>query len=225
MHFCCSHYISSCFLSTPPFILSLSCFLFLSLSLSLSLFISAPLFLSVVARHMSSDALYQIFSSWSILLFHTISFHSSYKILQLFTDYLLRLPSSELLEKHLFRSRANRRLVDGETIILLALLNLSEIGADINNCNVYKAPITLSSYSYWLFKNICMYKYAYNTKRDREIERERARARERERKRERVRERERKKERDVITWVCLGGPKKLKSSYRFPKWWIFHIFH
>ena len=46
----------------PPlsFSLSLSCFLFLSLSLSfsLSLFLS-PLFLSVVARHMSSDALYQ----------------------------------------------------------------------------------------------------------------------------------------------------------------------
>ena len=92
----------------------LSCFLFLSLSLSFSLPLSlylCPLFLSVVARHMSSDALYQIFSSWSILLFHTISFHSSYKIHQLFTDYLLRLPSSELLEKHLFRSRANRRLV------------------------------------------------------------------------------------------------------------------
>ena len=67
--------------------------------------------LYLCARHMSSDALYQIFSSWSILLFHTISFHSSYKIHQLFTDYLLRLPSSELLEKHLFRSRANRRLV------------------------------------------------------------------------------------------------------------------
>ena len=107
VHFCCSHYISPCFLSTSPFhSLSLSCFLFLSLSLYL-----CPLFLSVVARHMSSDALYQIFSSWSILLFHTISFHSSYKIHQLFTDYLLRLSSSELLEKHLFRSRANRRLV------------------------------------------------------------------------------------------------------------------
>ena len=115
VHFCCSHYISPCFLSTSPFhSLSLSCFLFLSLSLSFSLSLSlylCPLFLSVVARHMSSDALYQIFSSWSILLFHTISFHSSYKIHQLFTDYLLRLPSSELLEKHLFRSRANRRLV------------------------------------------------------------------------------------------------------------------
>ena len=98
------------FFLPPPFILSLS--LLLSLSLSLSLYL-CPLFLSVVARHMSSDALYQIFSSWSILLFHTISFHSSYKIHQLFTDYLLRLSSSELLEKHLFRSRANRRLVFG----------------------------------------------------------------------------------------------------------------
>ena len=67
--------------------------------------------LSVLARHMSSDALYQIFSSWSISLFYIISLHSSYKIHQLFTDYLVRLPSSELLEKHLFRSRANRRLV------------------------------------------------------------------------------------------------------------------
>ena len=102
------------FFLPPPFILSLSCFLFLSLSLSFSLSLSlylCPLFLSVVARHMSSDALYQIFSSWSIILFHTISFHSSYKIPQLFTDYLLRLPSSKLLEKHLLRSRANRRLV------------------------------------------------------------------------------------------------------------------
>ena len=35
------------------------------------------------------------------------------KIHQLFTDYLLRLPYSELLETHLFRSRANRRLVFG----------------------------------------------------------------------------------------------------------------
>ena len=114
VHFCCSHYISPCFLSTPPLSFSLSLLLSLSLSLSFSLSLSLslpPLSLSLAARHMSSDALYQIFSSWSILLFHIISFHSSYKIHQLFTDYLLRLPSSELLEKHLFRSRANRRLV------------------------------------------------------------------------------------------------------------------
>ena len=86
------HFSMFSFYLPLSFSLSLSCFLFLSLSLYL-----CPLFLSVVARHMSSDALYQIFSSWSILLFHTISFHSSYKIHQLFTDYLLRLSSSELL--------------------------------------------------------------------------------------------------------------------------------
>jgi hypothetical protein len=55
------------------------------------------------------------FTKYSLLdqsyLFHAISCHSSYKIHQLFTDYLLRLPSSELLEKRVFRSRANRRLV------------------------------------------------------------------------------------------------------------------
>ena len=50
-----------------------------SLSLSLYLF---PLFLSVVPRHMSSDALYPIFSSRSILLFYIMSFHSSFKIHQ-----------------------------------------------------------------------------------------------------------------------------------------------
>ena len=84
---------------------------FLLPPLSFILSLSLSLFLSVVARHVSSDALYQVSSSWSILFFHTKSFHSSYKIHQLFTDYLLRLLSSELLEKHLFRSRANRRLV------------------------------------------------------------------------------------------------------------------
>ena len=136
VHFCCSHYISSCFLSTPPFhsfslslvfSFSLSPSPFLSLSLSLYL---CPLFLSVVARHMSSEALYQIFSSWSIILFHTISFHSSYKIPQLFTDYLLRLPSSKLLEKHLLRSRANRRLV-----LLLAGVKCWRVFRPLVRCN------------------------------------------------------------------------------------------
>ena len=97
--------------------LSFSLSLLLSLSLSLSLSFSLSLSLSLPPLSLCGCKThviwcpYQIFSSWSILLFHTISFHSSYKIHQLFTDYLLRLPSSELLEKHLFRSRANRRLV------------------------------------------------------------------------------------------------------------------
>ena len=47
----------------------------------------------------------------SNLTFHNLPLHSSYKIHQPFTDYFLRLPYSELLEKRLFRSRANRRLV------------------------------------------------------------------------------------------------------------------
>ena len=45
------------------------------------------------------------------LTFHNLPLHSSYKIHQPITDYFLRLPYSELLETHLFRSRANRRLV------------------------------------------------------------------------------------------------------------------
>ena len=114
VHFCCSHYISPCFLSTPPFhSLSLSCFLFLSLSLSFSLSLSLslpPLALCGCKTHVIWCPLPNILFLIN-LTFHTISFQGSYKIHQLFTDYLLRLPSSELLEKHLFRSRANRRLV------------------------------------------------------------------------------------------------------------------
>ena len=75
-----------------PFLLSLSPPLSLSLSRSLSLSHPLPLSLS------PSPSL-------------------SYKIHQPFTDYLLRLPSSELLEKHLFRSRANRRLVRSHTTL------------------------------------------------------------------------------------------------------------
>ena len=111
VHFCCSHYISPCFLSTPPFILSLALSLSLFLSLSLSLSLSPPSF----SLWLPDRCHLMPFTKYSLLdhsyLFHTISFHSSYKIHQLFTDYLLQLPSSELLEKHLFRSRANRRLV------------------------------------------------------------------------------------------------------------------
>ena len=44
-------------------------------------------------------------------MYPNLSLHSSYKIHQPFTNYFLRLPYPELLEKRLFRSRANRRLV------------------------------------------------------------------------------------------------------------------
>ena len=119
VHFCGSHYISPCFLSTPPFILSLSLARFLSLSVSLSLFLSLSLSLSLSPPSFSlwlQDTCHLMpFTKYSLLdqsyLFHAISCHSSYKNHQLFTDYLLRLPSSELLEKRVFRSRANRRLV------------------------------------------------------------------------------------------------------------------
>ena len=116
---CCSHYIFPCFLSTPPFILSLSLAFSLSLCLSLSLFLSLSFSLSLSPPSFSlwlQDTCHLMpFTKYSLLdqsyLFHAISCHSSYKIHQLFTDYLLRLPSSELLEKRVFRSRANHRLV------------------------------------------------------------------------------------------------------------------
>ena len=75
MSFADSWYRASCALllltlhfSMFSFYLPLSFSLSLAFSFSLSLFLSlslylCPLFLSVVARHMSSDALYQIFSS------------------------------------------------------------------------------------------------------------------------------------------------------------------
>ena len=103
--------------------LSLSPSFSLSLSLSLPSPLSLYLCLSVVARHVSYDALYQAAQcicmgchmypllNQSYFSQLTVFFHSSYKIRQPFTDYFLRLPYSELLEKRLFRSRANRRLV------------------------------------------------------------------------------------------------------------------
>ena len=116
VHFCCSHYTSPCFLS-----ISLSFCLSLSLSPSFSLSHPVPLSLSPSPSLSLSMSLCGCKTRviWCPLpnilflinlTFHTL-FHSSYKIHQPFTDYLLRLPSSELLEKHLFRSRANRRLV------------------------------------------------------------------------------------------------------------------
>ena len=97
----------------PPLSFSLSLLLSLSLSLSfsLSLFISAPSF----SLWLQDTCHLMPFTKYSLLdqsYFFTPYLSIAHrKIHQLFTDYLLRLPSSELLEKHLFRSRANRRLV------------------------------------------------------------------------------------------------------------------
>ena len=120
VHFCCSHWNSPCFLSIPlSFSLSLSLSSFsLSLSVSLSLYLSlslSPSFsLSMSLCGCKTRVIWCSLPSILFLInltFHALSLHSSYKIHQPFADYLLRLPSSELLEKGLFRSRANRRLV------------------------------------------------------------------------------------------------------------------
>ena len=58
------------------------------------------------------------------LTFHNLPLHSSYKIHQPITDYFLRLPYSELLEKRLFRSRANRRLVFSILALVIFLLKI-----------------------------------------------------------------------------------------------------
>ena len=87
----------------------------ISLSLSLSLFISPPSFslwfhntchLMLFTQYSLLDQVY-----FCTLCLSIVHFKFTNKIHQLFTDYLLRLPYSELLETHLFRSRANRRLV------------------------------------------------------------------------------------------------------------------
>ena len=104
-----------------PCSLSLSLFLSLSLPLSLSPFISiyVSLWLQDTCHMMPFTKQHSAYA-WVVtcilflinLTFHNLPLHSSYKIHQPFTDYFLRLPYSELLEKRLFRSRANRRLVD-----------------------------------------------------------------------------------------------------------------
>lgn len=85
------------------------------LSLSFSLFFSLflHLFFFVTVRYILFDALYEIFFSWlNLPFFHAKAYHNLYKFHQPFTDYLLRLPYLEILEKRVFRSRTNRRLVE-----------------------------------------------------------------------------------------------------------------
>ena len=99
-----------------PFFLSLSLSLFLSLPLSLSLYLSLSIYVSLwlqVTCHMMPFTKQHGACAWVVtcilfclflinLTFHNLSLHSSYTIHQPFTDYFLRLPYSELLEKHLF---------------------------------------------------------------------------------------------------------------------------
>ena len=98
--------------------------------LSLSLFISSPSFslwfhdtchLMPFTQYSLLDQFYFFTSCLSIA---HLKFTN--KIHQLFTDYLLRLPYSELLETHLFRSRANRRLVVQEPHVPRAMLAVKE---------------------------------------------------------------------------------------------------
>ena len=89
-------------------LLSLSLSLSFSLSLSLSLFISAPSF----SLWLKDTCHLMPFTKYSLLdQSYFFTPYLSIAHIKFTTDYLLRLPSSELLEKHLFRSRANRRLV------------------------------------------------------------------------------------------------------------------
>ena len=114
MHFPAYIIFLHVFFVSPSLSLSLSS---LSPSLSLSLPPSLPPFLSICVSLWLQDTCHLMpFTkqhnayAWVVtsilfltnLTFHTLSLHSSYKIHQPFTDYFLRLPYSELLEKRLF---------------------------------------------------------------------------------------------------------------------------
>ena len=86
--------------------LSISLSLSLSLPPSFSLWFHNTCHLMLFTQYSLLDQFYFCTSCLSI-----VHFKFTNKMHQLFTDYLLRLPYSELLETHLFRSRANRRLV------------------------------------------------------------------------------------------------------------------
>ena len=108
------------FFLLPPFhslSLCLSVSLSRCLSVSLSLCLSVSLSLSPPSFSLWLQDTCHLMPFTKYPLLNQSYFFTPYpsiahiKIHQLFTDYLLQLPSSELLEKHLFRSRANRRLV------------------------------------------------------------------------------------------------------------------
>ena len=114
VHFCCSYYFFMFSFYLPLFLpLSLSLPLPLSLPPSLPPSLSLSPFLSIYVSlwlqdtcHIKQHSAY----AWVVtcilflinLTFHNLSLHSWYKIHQPFTDYYLRLPYSELLEKPSF---------------------------------------------------------------------------------------------------------------------------
>ena len=125
MSFAASWYRASCALLLLTFYI-FSCFLSISLcfslSLSLPLSFSLPIYVSLWLQdtcHIMPFTKQHSAYAWVVacilflinLTFHNLSLHSSYEIHQPFTNYFLRLPYPELLEKRLFRSRANRRPV------------------------------------------------------------------------------------------------------------------
>ena len=118
-----SQYVSILTTEDPALSLPLSLSLSLPLSLPLSIYVS--LWLQDTCHMMPFTKQHSAYA-WVVtcilflinLTFHNLPLHSSYKIHQPFTDYFLRLPYSELLEKRLFRSRANRRLVNSVNLLI-----------------------------------------------------------------------------------------------------------
>jgi hypothetical protein len=77
-------------------------------SLSFSFYFS-PLFFCKI--YVIWCPLRNIFLLINFTFFHAKSYHNLYKFHQPYTDYFLRLPYLEILEKRIFRSRTNRRLI------------------------------------------------------------------------------------------------------------------
>ena len=103
---CRASFVSQRSLCGNAFDLSISLSLSLYLPPSFSLWFHNTCHLMLFTQYSLLDQFY--FCTSCLFIVH---FKFTNKIHQLFTDYLLRLPYSELLETHLFRSRANRRLV------------------------------------------------------------------------------------------------------------------
>ena len=158
------------FFLSPFLSLSLSLSLFLSLPLSLSLAFSLSLCLSVVASHVSYDALYQaaqcmcmgchmyplLNQSYFSQLIPPKLIYNSPTIHRLF----FRLPYSELLEKRLFRSRANRRLVSGRP--WHSICAIGSPSARLCHNIIAVPPGTVVHTYIYIYTYVYVYVYMYN---------------------------------------------------------------